>query len=547
MTAQEISEAIIEKRVREAAGRPFLNPNYDQHTHDPYLLPDMNKAVSRLARAKKDKEQVCVYGDYDIDGISASAVLSEAFGHFGITTAVYIPNRFDEGYGLNKAAIESIAADGAQLIVTVDCGSLSVDEVARATELGIDVIITDHHEVGAVLPRAVAVINPHRSDSAYPFKELAGVGVAFKLVQACQKKISGIQPGGEKWLLDLVALGTVCDVVDLVDENRVFVHWGLEVMRLGRRPGVRALVEISGASPLKVSSTDIAFRLGPRLNAAGRLGSPRLALELLQATRSDEAQEKARQLEELNSKRKSMQTSIFNAAEKEALESDDPVLVVAGEGWSQGVIGIVAAKLLEKFKRPAFVFDILGETAKGSARSFGDFHLSNALNQSRELLIRGGGHAHAAGCTIARSSLPLFRDSLNAYWRSLKLDDQAKYLVPEADVQLTSVEGLNIELIDLLAPLEPFGHANPAPTFQLAKLRMKSLRRMGDGRHCRIEVEDSDRNQGSLLCFNRAQEMSERLLPGQRFSAWVSLERNEFNGRINAELQLIDLVDGSLA
>jgi single-stranded-DNA-specific exonuclease len=335
----------------------FLSPDYSKK-YNPFLLPDMDKAINRIVLAKKDQQRVVIYGDYDIDGLTAAAMLMESLRLFGIVDVeVYIPSRFIEGYGLTTGAIEKIALTGAKLIVTVDCGSQSKKEIIAANKIGIDVIVTDHHSAAVIQPPAIAVINPKRSDSNYPFNDLSGVGVAFKLVQALQIKSNsnpetspGLPFGQEKWLLDLVALGTVCDVVSLTDENRTNVYWGLKVLAKTRRIGLSALMAVAGIDPIKLNARSLGFGLGPRMNASGRLETASHALALLTASTRAEAYEKAQYLDELNSKRQADQALIIKEAIAQAEKySEDPVLVVSGTSWNHGIVGIVACKLLEKY------------------------------------------------------------------------------------------------------------------------------------------------------------------------------------------------------
>jgi single-stranded-DNA-specific exonuclease len=342
------------KTSREA----FLHPGYDEPRHDPYLHPHMNAAVERLALAQKRQEQVVIYGDYDIDGLTATSLLLDAFKSFGITVRAFIPNRFEEGYGLSKKAIEQLAADGAEVIVTVDCGSLSFDEIARANELGVDVVVTDHHTVADEMPAAVAVINPKRPDHSYPFRDLAGVGVAFKLVQALQRRMPGLEEGHEKWLLDLVALGTVCDVVQLVDENRTNVYWGLKVLAKTRRPGLKALMAVSGVQSDKLSARTLGFVLGPRLNAAGRLETAQLSLDLLMSVDNMHALGVAEKLQAMNMERRAEQDRIYQAALGQAEEfADHPVLVLSdglgvnGTELLNGVKEVLPAEVVEATSR----------------------------------------------------------------------------------------------------------------------------------------------------------------------------------------------------
>ncbi|MCA9334791.1 DHH family phosphoesterase, partial [Candidatus Saccharibacteria bacterium] len=417
----------------------FLHPDYDKK-HDPYLLPDMNAAVDRLVDAKNKSQSIVIYGDYDIDGLTATTLLLDAFKSFGIAKVdVYIPNRFVEGYGLTVDAVEKIAKKGADLVVTVDCGSLSEKEIVRANQLGMDVIVTDHHNVAAVQPPAVAVINPKRllmeypdeydsyilksnskyRDTLYPFLDLAGVGVAFKLVQAMQQKLPNLGEGQEKWLLDLVALGTVCDVVNLTDENRANVYWGLEVLRKTRRPGIRALMKVCGVTPENITARSLGFALGPRMNAAGRLETAQHSLDLLTSAKKTDADFFAHKLDVMNTTRREDQDRIFSEADKQAQYFlSDNVLVLCGQNWSHGIIGIVAAKLVEKYKKPTFVLEEMGTEAKGSARSFGDFSAADAIRACDDIITKGGGHKFAAGVTMPTERIIDFRKRVNDYYRT---------------------------------------------------------------------------------------------------------------------------------
>jgi single-stranded-DNA-specific exonuclease len=435
----------------------FLNPSYDTR-HDPFLLPDMQSAVDRLVVALERQENITIYGDYDIDGLTATTVLLDAFESFGFQNVdAFIPNRFVEGYGLTLDAVERIAKTDAQLIVTVDCGSLSEAEIIRAKELGIDIIVTDHHNVAPVQPPAVAVINPKRllqdypdeyekyilkpdsqlQGKIYPFIDLAGVGVAFKLVQALQTKLEGLGDGQEKWLLDLVALGTVCDIVTLVDENRANVFYGLKVLAKTRRLGLKALMAVAGVEPEKINARHLGFGLGPRMNAAGRLETARYALDMLRANESMLALEKAQQLDALNIARRVEQDKIFKEAIKQAEEfTHDDVLVVSAPDWNHGIIGIVAAKLLEKYKKPTYVLEEMGEEAKGSARSYGDFSAADAIRASDDIITKGGGHKLAAGVTLPTKNIAAFRKRVNEFYKSQNLFNQADLLLPKADASV---------------------------------------------------------------------------------------------------------------
>jgi len=518
----------------------FLNPSYDA-THDPFLLPDMDKAVDRLVVAREKQEKITIYGDYDIDGLTATTLLLDAFESFGFEHIdAFIPNRFVEGYGLTVDAIERIAATGAQLVITVDCGSLSTKEIERANELGVDVIVTDHHNVLEVQPPAVAVINPKRPDHDYPFIDLAGVGVAFKLVQALQTKLDGLAQGHEKWLLDLVALGTVCDVVTLVDENRANVFWGLKVLAQTRRPGLKALMAVAGVEPAKVNARSLGFGLGPRMNAAGRLETAQHALDLLRAKDGLDALEKAQKLNDMNTARRIEQDNIFKEAIIQAEKyKHDPVLVVSSPGWNHGIIGIVAAKLLEKYKKPTYVLEEVGEESKGSARSYGDFSAADAIRAADDLITKGGGHKLAAGVTMPTKNIEAFRQRVNEFYRAQKLFNQAALLLPKADTT-APFEQITEELVAMLETLEPFGNGNPQPVLRSENVLVTNLRRMGaEAQHVKLEVQDDSGNKLQMLAFSAPAHFF--VEPGERVTIWFQPDINEWQGRRQVEGRLLHL------
>jgi len=517
----------------------FLSPDYSKK-HDPFLLPDMRAAVDRLVSARKAQEKITIYGDYDIDGLTATTLLLDAFESFGFEHVdAFIPNRFVEGYGLTVDAIERIAETGAQLIITVDCGSLSHKEIARANELGMEVIVTDHHNVAETPPPAVATINPKRTDHAYPFIDLAGVGVAFKLVQALQTELEGLPDGQEKWLLDLVALGTVCDVVTLVDENRTNVYWGLKVLAQTRRPGLKALMAVAAVRPEAVTARSLGFGLGPRMNAAGRLETAQYALDMLRAKEGMAALERARKLDELNQTRRSEQQEIVKQAIVQAADfADDPVLVVSGKDWNHGIVGIVAAKLLEKYRKPTFVLQEMAHEAKGSARSYGDFSAADAIRSADDIITKGGGHALAAGVTLPVESIPAFRQRVNDFYRSKKLRDQAALLLPQADGEASAAD-LTEELISLIEQLEPFGNGNPQPILKSSNMVVKNQRRMGaDAQHVKLTLDDNGTTV-DMLAFSAPDHFF--VEPGERVTVWYTVGINEWQGRRSVEGQLLHL------
>ena len=540
-------------------------PNYDA-AHDPFLLPDMLPAVERLMQAHERHERIVIYGDYDIDGLTATTVLLDAFEQFGFSDVqAFIPNRFVEGYGLTMEAVDRIIDTmQAQLIVTVDCGSLSEAEIVHANERGVDIIVTDHHNVAPVQPPAVGVINPKRllqdypdeyhefilkpdspyQGKLYPFLDLAGVGVAFKLVQALQTRLPGLPAGQEKWLLDLVALGTVCDIVTLRDENRTNVFWGLKVLAKTRRLGLKALMAVSGVRQEQVKARDLGFGLGPRMNAAGRLDTAEHALAMLRATDKTAALEAARQLDEFNAARRSQQDAIFKEAVQQAEQyQDDPVLVLSGRGWNHGIIGIVAAKIVEKYHKPTYVLEEMEFEAKGSARSFGDFSVADAIRASDDIITKGGGHKLAAGVTLPTAAIPTFRQRVNQFYQSLQLQDQAALLLPREDVTAQLGE-VTAELVADITRMEPFGPGNPQPVLRSNHLSVEQVRRMGsEGQHVKLTLRD-ETGQLQMIAFAAPEHFF--VQPGQGVGVWYQPIGNEWRGVRQVEGRLLHLAPGEV-
>lgn len=557
----KLFDAILQARGLTGSSRDaFLNPQYDAK-HDPFLLPDMQAAVDRLTQARARQESITIYGDYDIDGLTASTILVDALTSFGFESVnVFIPNRFVEGYGLTVDAVEKIAKTGAMLIITVDCGSLSTKEIQRAVELGVDVIVTDHHNVQQIQPPAVAVINPKRllqdypneyegfllkpssskRGEIYPFLDLAGCGVAFKLVQALQTRLSGLPEGQEKWLLDLVALGTVCDVVTLIDENRVNVYWGLKVMAQTRRQGLKALMVVSRVEPETLNVRSLGFALGPRMNAAGRLETAQYALDMLLATDPRVALEKAQLLDDMNIARRAEQDVILKEAIVEAEKyADNSVLVVSGKGWNHGIIGIVAAKLLEKYKKPTYVLEEMNDEAKGSARSYGGFSAADAIRAADDLITKGGGHKLAAGVTLPTKNIPAFRERVNDFYNAQNLGNQQALLLPKADV-VAEFKDMSEAFVREIATLEPFGNGNLQPVICSQNVLVMGQRRMGsDDQHVKLELHDQTGQSFQTLAFNAPEHFF--VEPGEHVTVWYQPDINEWNGRRSVEGRLLHL------
>ena len=532
-------QILLARGITPAERAVFLSPDYDKK-HDPFLLPDMQAAVDRLVVARDKQEKITIYGDYDIDGLTATTLLIDAFKSFGFEhVSAFIPNRFVEGYGLTVDAVEKIAATGAELIVTVDCGSLSHKEIERANELGVDVIVTDHHNVADTPPPAIATINPKRKDHEYPFIDLAGVGVAFKLVQALQTVLEGLPKGQEKWLLDLVALGTVCDVVTLVDENRTNVYWGLKVLAQSRRPGLKALMAVASVRPETLNARSLGFGLGPRMNASGRMETAQYSLDLLTATDPIQALDIANHLDAMNKARRAEQDEILKAAIIQAEEyAALPVLVVSAPGWNHGIVGIVAAKLLEKYKKPTYVLEEMGEESKGSARSYGDFSATDAIRASDDIITKGGGHKLAAGVTLPTKNIAAFRKRVNEFYQQQKLINQPLLLLPKADIDATLAD-LDISLIDDIKQLEPFGSGNPQPILKSVNVLVTNQRKMGaDAQHVKLSLEMEGRKI-DMIAFSAPDHFF--VEPGERVTVWYTIDVNEWQGRQSVEGQLLHL------
>jgi len=475
------------------AARKFLRADLDDLL-DPLLLPDMERAVVRVLRAVRNGEKIRIYGDYDVDGITSTCVLLNVLKALGADVDYYIPGRIEEGYGLNRDAVEKAASSGVTLLITVDCGITAVDEVELARSRGVDVIVTDHHEPAEELPRAYALVNPKRRDSTYPFADLAGVGVAYKLALALLRAHAGTldAPAPSEGLLELVALGTIADVAPLTGENRVLAKHGLASLNCTSNPGLQALIRVSGLAGREISSGAVGFFLGPRLNAVGRLGDASLCVDLLTASSAERATYIASILDKANQERQSLEQAILDEAVSMVKttpdgEAEDVVLVLAGEGWHPGVIGIVASRLVERFWRPAILISIQGDEGRGSGRSIDAFDLYGGLVQCADLLKEFGGHRHAAGLSIARNAVPALRERMNEVARGmLGPEDLARKVVCDAEARFGDID---IEVAEVLGALAPFGVGNPVPTFLSRGVRLVEYRGVGaDAKHLKMKL-----------------------------------------------------------
>ena len=485
--------------------------------HDPYLMCDVAPAVERIALALERGEKIAIYGDYDVDGVTSVSLLYLYLTELGGDVGYYIPSRMREGYGLSTGAIDRLKECGVQLMITVDTGITAIEEIAYAKSLGIDTVVTDHHECRAELPAACAVVNPHRADDTYPFKELAGVGVVFKLICAfemaeCRKNGESEMEGVERVCreyADLVAIGTIADVMPVIDENRLIVTLGLHLLENTRRHGLRALIEAATGSKQgegskyvkkrKINSGFVGFTVAPRMNAAGRVSDASIAVELLLAEDAKKAEILAERLCELNTTRQTEENRIAEEAYKkieQTLNKDDRVIVIDDDGWQQGIIGIVSSRITERYGLPSILISFDGSTqgtplqtdvGKGSGRSIKGMNLVEALTDSEELLVRFGGHELAAGLSILRCNIDAFRRRINAYAQS-HLSEEAMCVSLDADCEV-NIHELSIALAQEIATMEPFGISNPIPNFILRNVRVLRVIPMGGGRHCKLIVE----------------------------------------------------------
>jgi len=505
---------------RREIGEEFLRPKYEDLV-DSFLLPDMKEAVERMKLAGERGEKVVVYGDYDVDGVCASVVMRQALLWAGVEEIeILLPDRFTEGYGMNMGVVEVIEKLGVGLVVTVDCGSRDGEVVRALMDKGIDVIITDHHELPEELPKCL-MVNPKRGEVG---RDLSGSGVAFMVVRAV------CSDGQEKWLLDLVAIGTLCDNMPISQENRILTYYGMQVLAKTRRVGLKELMKVAGVK--KLNSHAVGFQIGPRLNAGGRMESAYKALSLLLAESKMEAVGLTEELDVLNKERRKAQESAV--AEAEQMVGEDAVVVVKGK-WHEGVIGIIAGRLTERWGRPVFVFtESEGGVLKGSGRSFGEFNLAQALNECQDCLLQGGGHDYACGCTIASERFEGLRERLNKYYDSLGLKNQERFLQRVEDVVVDDLGELSLALMEELAQLEPFGEGNNEPVFKLADILVVESVKMGKkSEHLRLGVRDGKGNIMKCVGFWAQEDWCSE--EGVKVDVWVSLSKNEWNGNKSVE------------
>lgn len=516
--------------------RLFLEPNRNDF-YDPYLINDMDIATDRIIKAINNQEKVIIYGDYDVDGITSITVLKSFLKDVGLQASYYIPNRLEEGYGLNKDAINKIAEQGYTLMITVDCGITAIEEVEYANSLGIETIITDHHEPGEELPNALAVIDNKRKDSKYPFRELAGVGVAFKVSQALSQKLNLKEETYLKYL-DIVCVGTISDIVPLVDENRVITKLGMLLVKQTKNLGLRSILNSSGYR--QINSMAISFGVAPRINACGRLGDAEEALKLLLSTDIYEVNELTNKLNEHNRQRQEIEKSISKEAiekiENEKL-NENRTIVVGGKNWHHGVIGIVSSKITEKYFKPSILLSLEENgIAKGSGRSIPGFDLHEALMKCEDLLDKFGGHSMAVGLTLKQENLSEFYKRFEYFAKESKIEEIVPIINVDAKIELSDI---NKKVIEDLKQLEPFGEANKMPIFALKNVKIDSIRSLSDGKHLKLTLRE--KNQViSAIGFNIGNLVNEYKI-GDRIDIAGTLEINTYNGMESLQINIKDV------
>lgn len=525
-----VNRNIVEDEQIDIFLRPTRNDFYD-----PFLMPDMEKAVERIITAINNKEKIIVYGDYDVDGITSITVLKKFLEERELNVESYIPNRLDEGYGLNKNAIKTISDLGYKLIITVDCGISGIEEVEYANSLGMEIIITDHHETGDTLPNAVAVVDAKRKDNKYPFNQLAGVGVAFKLIQALSIKL-GLEQKEYLKYLDIVCVGTISDIVPLESENRVIAKLGLRLIEVTKNIGLRILIETSGYK--KIDSSTISFGIAPRINACGRMGYEKEALKLFLTENEEEARNISLKLNEYNKQRQEIEKRIFDEAinEIDCKEKNKDVIILGKENWHHGVIGIVSSKITDLYFKPSILICFEDEIGKGSGRSIPGFDLYEAVSNCNQNVEKFGGHSMAIGITINKNNFESFKKDFEQYAQKSNISDIIPIVEIDEEIMLKDI---SIRDVSELKLLEPFGEANKTPLFLCRNLKINSIRALSEGKHLKLSLKD-DNFFLDAIGFNLGY-LSEEYKIGDKLDVVGTLEINEYNGRENIQINLKDV------
>lgn len=524
---------ILGREMQEDDIKKFLNPTRDDF-YDPFLLPNMKQAVERIEQAIKNNEKILIYGDYDADGITSTIILIKFFKEIGVEVDKYIPNRLEEGYGINNKALEEIKNRGIDLIITVDTGITANDQVKYANELGLDVIITDHHEPSDEIPKAVAVIDAKRKNNKYPFNQLAGCGIAFKLTQAISIKRK-LDPSKYLKNLDIVSIGTISDLVPLVDENRVIVKLGLMLVKQTKNIGLRKLLLKSQLK--EVDSTSISFGITPRINAAGRLGNQYDALNLFITEDVKEAERLSEVLNSYNIERQKIGNKIYEEAISQLKDEEKNCIILGKEDWHHGVIGIVSSKITEKFNKPSILLCFEDNIAKGSGRSVPGFDLYKAISSTKEYLLGFGGHTMACGLSLTVENFERFKKEITKY-----IDENLDISKLEKEIyidEILTIDDLDIEEIKELKSLEPFGEENPEPIIMYENVEINGIRTLSENRHLKLSLKKNDKIIDAIG-FNLG-ELAEKYKIGDTIDIVGNIEINSFNGKDLIQIRLIDI------
>ena len=518
--------------------RIFLNPTRNDF-HNPFLMPDMEIAVNRILKAIENKDKIIIYGDYDVDGITSTTVLKNFLEERGIEVDSYIPNRLEEGYGLNNQAIEKIASKNYNLMITVDCGISAIEEIEYANTLGIETIITDHHEPGETIPNALAVVDAKRKDNEYPFRELAGVGVVFKLIQAIGINLNLEEKEYLKYL-DIVCVGTISDIVPLVDENRVIAKLGLKLVEQTKNLGLKSIIMSSGYQ--KIDSNTISFGVAPRINACGRMGHQEDALNLLLSKDAKEVQQLTQKLNEFNKQRQDTEKNIYVEAIKQIEENQldkNSVIVVVGEDWHHGVIGIVSSKITDMYFKPSILLCLEegADVGKGSGRSIPGFDLYDVLTKCGDVIEKFGGHSMAVGISVKKEKINEFKEKFEQIAKDSNIDEIIPIINIDAKVELSEISK---DMVESLKELEPFGEANKMPLFAYRNLKIDSIRALSEGKHLKLTLRDNN-TIINAIGFNMGYLANEYLI-GDKVDVVGTIEINTFNGVDSLQINIRDIM-----